>query len=45
VKINPVAGCVGRGDKEREKERDIQAKSVDITVCFPIISRNIVLWM
>jgi hypothetical protein len=32
----------GREEKERE---NLQAKSTDRTVCFHIISRNIVLWM
>jgi hypothetical protein len=44
VKINPAAGCARRGEKEREEERDLQAKSADRTVYFHIISRNEVLW-
>jgi hypothetical protein len=35
VKINPAAGCIGRGEKERE--RDLQAKCTDRTVCFHLI--------
>jgi hypothetical protein len=35
MKINPAAGCAGRG--EREGERDLQAKSAYRIVCFHII--------
>jgi hypothetical protein len=35
VKINPAAGCAGRGDRE-EKREDLLAKSTDRTVCFHI---------
>jgi len=35
VKINPAAGCAGRGEKE--KERDLQVKSGDRIVCFHLI--------
>jgi hypothetical protein len=45
AKINPLAGCTGRGEKEREEERYLQDKSTDRIVCFSIISRNTVLWM
>jgi hypothetical protein len=34
VKINPAIGCTGR---DKRRERDMQAKSVDRTVCFHII--------
>jgi hypothetical protein len=42
--INPTVGCVERGEKEREEERNMQAKSADRTICFPKISRNTILW-
>jgi hypothetical protein len=29
VKINPAAGCAGRGEKERRREEDLLAKSAD----------------
>jgi hypothetical protein len=43
-KIKPIAGCTGKGDREkrerereRERERDLQAKSVDRNVRFHLI--------
>jgi hypothetical protein len=37
VKINPATGCIRRGEKREERERDLQAKCTDRTVCFHII--------
>jgi hypothetical protein len=37
VKINPAVGCIGRGDREEERERNLLAKSTDRTVCFHLI--------
>jgi hypothetical protein len=38
VKINPVAGFTGKGEREKERKReDLQAKSVDRTVSFHLI--------
>jgi hypothetical protein len=38
VKINLVAGCKRKGDRERrEEERDLEAKREDITVRFHLI--------
>jgi hypothetical protein len=36
--------CREGRERERGRKRDMQAKSIDKTICFPIISRNTVLW-
>jgi hypothetical protein len=40
AKINPVVGCAGRGEKEKDKERYTKIYAVecaDRTVCFHLI--------
>jgi hypothetical protein len=36
AKINPAAGCIGRGNKEEEREGSA-AKCTDRTVCFHLL--------
>jgi hypothetical protein len=36
AKINPAAGCAGRGNKEKEREGSA-AKCADRTVCFHLL--------
>jgi hypothetical protein len=37
AKINLAAGCAGRGEKRRERKREIYKLSADRNVCFHLI--------
>jgi hypothetical protein len=40
AKINPGAGCAGRGEKEKERKRSA-AKCEDRTICFHLIYQEL----